>query len=51
LRKDESKKLKDKIEQYHNQIDEYQEIATIYREIGDAIAFSYIDRWGKHPLK
>ena len=50
LSKDEARKAKDKIEHYHYQIDQYQELAIIYRDIGDALAFSYIDKWDIKPL-
>lgn len=50
LSKDEARKAKDEIEQYHQKIDEYQELASIYRDIGDALAFSYIDKWDIKPL-
>lgn len=48
--KDEANKAKTRIEQYHYRIDEYQKLATIYRDVGDAIAFSYIDKWDIKPL-
>jgi hypothetical protein len=50
LNKEDARKAKEQIQQYHYQIDEYQELATIYRDIGDALAFSYIDKWDIKPL-
>lgn len=50
LSKDEARKAKNKIEQYQCQIDEYQELEIIYRDFGDALAFSYIDKWSIKPL-
>lgn len=50
LSKEEARKTKDKIENYHYQIDRYQDLATVYRNVGDALAFSYIDKWNIKPL-
>src|SRR5271157_2312127 len=50
LSKQEAKQTKDKIDKYYIQIDEYQELASLFREVGDALAFSYIDKWNIKPL-
>jgi len=50
LSKVEARKAKDKIEKYHYQIDRYQDLAIIYKNVGDALAFSYIDKWDIKPL-
>ncbi|HMN15216.1 MAG TPA: hypothetical protein PKD55_23095 [Bellilinea sp.] len=50
LSKEESKSIKNKITQMQRQIDEYQEITYIFREIGDGIAFTLIDKWDIKPF-
>lgn len=50
LSKDDARKAKDKIKRCQYQIDEYQDLIMIYRDVGDALAFSYIDRWDIKPL-
>lgn len=50
LSKDDARKAKDKIKRCHYQIDEYQDLIEVYRDVGDALAFSYLDRWDIKPL-
>jgi hypothetical protein len=50
LNKVDSQKIKDKIAQYSAQIDGYQDLLVFFRWIGDAIVFSFIDRWDIKPL-
>jgi len=50
LNKEEAKRAKEKIDKYQFQIDEYQELASRFREVGDALAFSYINKWDIKPL-
>ncbi len=45
-----SQKMKDRIALYYDQIEGYQELLIIFRWIGDAIVFSFIDRWDIKPL-
>jgi hypothetical protein len=50
LDKDASKKAKNGIARYHVQLEEYQELLAIMRWIGDALAFSFLDRYDIKPL-
>lgn len=50
LSKNQARDAKDKINKFHQQIDDYKELAMIYRDIGDALAFSFIDKWDIKPL-
>jgi hypothetical protein len=50
LNKEGSQNVKDRVSQYHARIDEYQELLTILRWIGDALAFSLFDRWDIKPM-
>lgn len=50
LNKSSSQIAKSRVTHYHAQIDEYQELLTILRWVGDALAFSFIDRWDIKPL-
>ena len=50
LSKVEAQVIKDKISYYQNKIDEYQLLLVIFRQIGDALAFIYFDKWDIKPL-
>ena len=50
LSKVEAQAIKDKISYYQNKIDEYQLLLVIFRQIGDALAFIYFDKWDIKPL-
>lgn len=50
LGKEEAKQIKHKLETYQDQVDEYQDLVGIFREVGDALAFSYIEKWDIKPL-
>lgn len=48
--KDESKDLKFRLKYLENQIDEYHFVLNTYRSLGDAIAFTFIDKYDIKPL-
>jgi hypothetical protein len=50
LSKAEAQTIKDKISYYQNKVDEYQLLLIIFRQIGDALAFIYFDKWDIKPL-
>jgi hypothetical protein len=50
LSKEIAQKAKDKVNLYQNQIKQYQSLILILKMIGDALAFSYINKWDIKPL-
>jgi len=50
LTKAEAQAIKNGISYFRHRIDEYQQLLTIFREIGDALAFTYIDKYDIKPL-
>lgn len=48
--KDVAARLKNDIEKSQYIIEEYRRIISIYRDIGDGLAFIYIDRWDIKPM-
>lgn len=50
LSKTEARELKNTIEHYKCLIDQYNYLLVIFRYIGDAIAFTYIDKWDIKPM-
>jgi hypothetical protein len=45
-----SRRLKQKITELVGRIEEYRLFTCVLRDVGDAIAFAYIDRWDIKPL-
>ena len=50
LAKEKSIRLKRRIKVNQSSIKQYQEILSIFRDIGDALAFIYIDKWDIKPM-
>ncbi len=50
LSKEKAAEVKARISQLRSQLDEYKYLLTIFREIGDGLAFAYIDKWTIKPL-
>lgn len=50
LSKDEAREQKGAIEYYHYLIGRYEYLLEIFREVGDGIAFTYIDKWDIKPM-
>jgi Holliday junction resolvase len=50
LSKDEALHIKQQISVNREKIQDYQYLLQIFREVGDAIAFSYISKWDIKPL-
>lgn len=50
LSKVESNELKDEVEYYRYLVEQYENMLIIFRDIGDAIAFTYIDKWNIKPM-
>src|ERR1044071_5550429 len=50
LSKMQASEIKEEINYSHYLIDKYQELLVIFRHIGDAIAFTYINKWDIKPL-
>jgi hypothetical protein len=48
--KAESIEIKEKTKHFHELIDDYYCILDIFRDVGDAVAFIYIDKWDIKPL-
>ncbi|MEI2769685.1 MAG: hypothetical protein V9G98_02750 [Candidatus Competibacter sp.] len=50
LTKEESREIKEHTEYYKCSINKYKYLLRIFRDIGDAIAFIYIDKWDIKPM-
>lgn len=50
LDKERSLAIKNRIADFHSQIDDYQDLLVIFRWIGDALAFSYLNPWDIKPF-
>ncbi len=50
LTKDEANIIKSRIEHSQYLIDEYQNLKYTFKTIGDALAFTYLDKWDIKPL-
>jgi hypothetical protein len=50
ITKGEAQAIKNEVSDSRHKIDEYRQLLTIFREIGDALAFTYIDKYDIKPL-
>jgi len=50
ITKAEAQAIKNEVSDSRHKIDEYRQLLTIFREIGDALAFTYIDKYDIKPL-
>lgn len=50
LKKEDAQRLKLKVKKIENQIEEYVKLISILREVGDGLAFTYLDRFDIKPM-
>ena len=48
--KEKAQEIKITIDNLHQQVEEYKNILTIFRSIGDAVAFTYLSKWDIKPM-
>jgi hypothetical protein len=50
ITKAEAQAIRNVVSHSHHKIDEYRQLLTMFREIGDALAFAYIEKYDIKPL-
>ena len=48
--KDKAKVIKSRINSLHRLIDEFKYVLSVFRSVGDALIFTYIERWDIKPI-
>jgi len=41
---------KDRIHRYREQVEQYHTLLSVFRSVGDAVAFTYLDKWDIKPM-